>query len=236
MIRPRRLEAPDDSPEAVRHRTPASRLWYAAYGSNMHLDRLTAYLAGGRPAGGLRSYPGCRDPRSPARTAPVMLPGLLYFATESDVWTGGRAFYDPDATPAAQDGRNAELPSRAYLLTLSQFSDIAAQEMGREPGEDLDLTGAVTRGRARIGPGRYETLVCAGLLDGDPVMTFTAPWSSQDITMNAPSAAYLRHIAAGIVDAHGWSARRTAAYLAGCPGADSHWTATEIAALLTDPS
>ena len=234
MIRPRRLEALDDSPAAVRHRPPI-RLWYAAYGSNMHLDRLTAYLAGGRPAGGLRSYPGCRDPRGPARTAAVMLPGLLYFATESDVWTGGRAFYDPDADPD-QDGRSAELPCRAYLLTLSQFSDIAAQEMGREPGEDLDLTEAVTHGRARIGPGRYETLVCAGLLDGDPVVTFTAPWSSQDITMNAPSAAYLRHIAAGIVDSHGWSARQAAAYLAGCPGADGHWTATEIAALLTAPS
>lgn len=231
MTRPRRLEALDDSPEAVRRRTPVRRLWYAAYGSNMHLDRLTAYLAGGRPAGGLRSYPGCRDPRGPARMAPVMLPGLLYFATTSEVWTGGRAFYDPDATPA----RGGEMPSRAYLLTLSQFSDIAAQEMYREPGEDLDLTEAVTRGRARIGPGRYETLVCAGLLDGYPVLTFTAPWSSRDITMNAPSAAYLRHIAAGLVASHGWSARRAAAYLAGCPGADGHWTAPEIAALLAGP-
>jgi len=231
VTRPRRLEALDDSPEAVRRRTPVRRLWYAAYGSNMHLDRLTAYLAGGRPAGGLRSYPGCRDPRGPARMAPVMLPGLLYFATTSEVWTGGRAFYDPDATPT----RGGELPSRAYLLTLSQFSDIAAQEMYREPGEDLDLTEAVTRGRARIGPGRYETLVCAGLLDGYPVLTFTAPWSSRDITMNAPSAAYLRHIAAGLVASHGWSARRAAAYLAGCPGADGHWTAPEIAALLAGP-
>ncbi|WP_435603900.1 histone deacetylase [Streptomyces sp. bgisy130] len=236
MTRPRRLEALDDSPEAVRRRTPVHRLWYAAYGSNMHLDRLTAYLAGGRPPGGLRSYPGCRDPRGPARTAPVMLPGLLYFATTSEVWTGGRAFYDPDAAPArGSRPEGAELPSRAYLLTLSQFSDIAAQEMYREPGEDLDLTEAVAQGRARIGPGRYETLVCAGVLDGYPVLTFTAPWSSQDITMNAPSAAYLRHIGAGIVASHGWSARRAAAYLAGCPGADGHWTAAEIAALLTAP-
>ncbi|MGA5566420.1 histone deacetylase [Streptomyces platensis] len=233
MTGPRRLQALDDSPEAVRRRTPVRRLWYAAYGSNMHLDRLTAYLAGGRPAGGLRSYPGCRDPRGPTRMAPVMLPGLLYFATTSDVWTGGRAFYDPDAAPAR--GGRPELPSCAYLLTLSQFSDIVAQEMHREPGEDLDLSEAVTRGRARTGPGRYETLVCAGTLDGYPVLTFTAPWSSQDIAMNAPSAAYLRHIAAGIVASHGWSARRAAAYLAGCPGAEGHWTATEIAALLTGP-
>ncbi|MGW8555391.1 histone deacetylase [Streptomyces tubercidicus] len=239
MTRARRLAALDDSPEAVRHRSPVHHLWYAAYGSNMHRDRLTAYLAGGRPPGGLRSHPGCRDPRVPARTAPIMLPGLLYFATESQVWTGGSAFYDPDAAPARHPGGrpgSVELPSCAYLLTPSQFSDIAAQEMYREPGEDLDLTEAVTRGRSRTGPGRYETLVCPGLLDGYPVLTFTAPWSSQDIAMNPPSAAYLRHIAAGIVASHGWSARRAADYLAGCPGADGHWTATEIAALLTAPA
>ncbi|MFG2830383.1 histone deacetylase [Streptomyces sp. NPDC048434] len=239
MIRPQRLEALDHSPEAVRRRSPVRRLWYAAYGSNMHRDRLTCYLAGGRPLGGLRTYPGCRNPSPPARTAPVMLPGLLYFATESQVWTGGRAFYDPGpGTPA--DGAagypgSTQLPAQAYLLTLSQFSDIAAQEMYREPGGDLDLTEALTRGRAQAGPGRYETLVCAGLLDGDPVLTFTAPWSRQDIAVNPPSAAYLRHIAAGIVASHGWRALQAAEYLAGCPGAEGHWTAAEIAALLGDP-
>lgn len=196
----------------------------------MHLDRLNYYLAGGRPPGGLRSYPGCRDPRGPAQTAPVMLPGLMYFATESQVWTGGRAFYDPDH-PAS------ELPARAYLLTSEQFSDIAAQEMYRDPGADLDLAQVLAHGRARIGPGRYETLVCAGLLDGCPVLTFTAPWSSDDGTvgLNPPSAAYLEHIAAGIVASHGWSPQQAAAYLAGCPGARGHWTAAAIAELLTTP-
>ncbi|MCF3173329.1 histone deacetylase [Streptomyces sioyaensis] len=232
MIRPRRLEALDDSPEAVRRRTPVRRLWYAAYGSNMHRERLTAYLAGGRPPGGLRTCPGCRDPRDPTRTVPLMLPGLLYFATESQVWTGGRAFYDPGPARAAGAGR-PELPCRAYLLTTGQFSDIVAQEMYREPGEDLDLTQVLTHGRARIGPGRYETLVCAGTLDGYPVLTCTAPWSSDDVALNAPSAAYLRHIGAGIVAAHDWSVHGTARYLAGCPGAAGHWTAGEIAALLS---
>ncbi|MFE3552951.1 histone deacetylase [Streptomyces kronopolitis] len=230
MIRPRRLEPLDGSPEAVRRRMPVHRLWYAAYGSNMHRERLTAYLAGGRPAGGLRTYPGCRDPRPPARTAAVMLPGLLYFATESQVWTGGRAFYDPAAPSDAPD--LPELPAHAYLLTAGQFSDLVAQEMDREPGEDLDLTPVLTHGRARIGPGRYETLVCAGLLDGAPVLTFTAPWHREDIAPNAPSAAYLRHIGAGILAAHGWSVHRTARYLADCPGAAGHWSAGEIAALL----
>lgn len=235
MIRPQRLEALDHSPEAVRRLTPVRRLWYAAYGSNMHAERLACYLAGGQPPGGLRTYPGCRDPRPPARTAPLMLPGLLYFATESQVWTGGRAFYDPGPGAGRLRSGRAELPAQGYLLTLSQFSDIAAQEMCREPGRDLDLTEVLTRGRARTGPGRYETLVCAGLLDGYPVLTFTSPWNSQDIAMNPPSAAYLRHIAAGIVASHRWSARRAAEYLAGCPGAEGHWTATEIAALLGDP-
>ncbi|WP_336048857.1 histone deacetylase [Streptomyces sp. CA2R101] len=280
MIRPQRPEALDHSPETVRRLTPVRRLWYAAYGSTMHAERLACYLAGGRPPGGLRTHPGCRDPRPPARTAPLMLPGLLYFATESQVWTGGRAFYDPgpgagpepeadpgpdvelDLDPDRAPGGGAagrrpggptgrgpgdggaagrlrpggtEIPAQGYFLTLPQFSDIAAQEMYREPGRDLDLTEVLTRGRARTGPGRYETLVCAGLLDGYPVLTFTSPWSSQDIALNPPSAAYLRHIAAGIVASHGWSARRTAEYLAGCPGAEGHWTAAEIAALLGDP-
>ncbi len=235
MIRPRRPESLLPSSEATDGPRPGDQLWYAAYGSNMHLDRLTYYLVGGRPPGGLRSHPGCRDPRPPAHSAPVLLPGRMYFATESPVWTGGRAFYDPDYAPDRQ--APAELPGRAYLLTVSQFSDIAAQEMAREPGGELDLTDALTHGRARIGPGRYETLVCAGLLDGLPVLTFTAPWSSDDISvnLNPPSAAYLEHIAAGIIDSHEWSPLRTAEYLASCPGASGHWKAADIATLLSTP-
>ncbi|KPC59174.1 histone deacetylase [Streptomyces chattanoogensis] len=205
---------------------PTARIWYAAYGSNMDPGRLAAYLEGGRAPGGRRSHPGCRDPRPPARSAPVRLPGLLYFATESQVWTGGRAFYDPDA--------EGELVAYAYLLTVGQFSDIAAQEMYREPGEDLDLTEVLGRGRARLGPGRYETLVRAGQLDGFPVLTFTAPWPSAGVPLNAPSAAYLRHIAAGVVAAHGWTARQAAEYLAGCPGVAGRWAVAEIEGLVTE--
>lgn len=68
------------------------------------------------------------------------------------------AFYDPDA-----GGRT---PARAYLLTVGQFSDLAAQEMHRPPVSDLELVDAVTSGRHRFGPGRYETLVCVGERDG----------------------------------------------------------------------
>ncbi len=207
-------------------RPSSEHVWYAAYGSNMHRERLQCYLAGGRPPGGARTYPGCRDRRPPVRSLPVMLAGAVYFATESPVWQGGRAFYDPAAP--------GEAPAHAYLLTGSQFSDIAAQEMYRDPGAELDLTEVLARGRAETGPGRYETLVCPGSLDGLPVLTFTAPWGWRDVPGNAPSAAYLRHLAVGIVASHGWGAARAAEYLAECPGARERWTPAGVRALVEE--
>jgi hypothetical protein len=199
-------------------------VWYAAYGSNMHLARLRCYLLGGTPEGGTLVLPGCRNPADPVRSVPLMLPGQLYFATESLVWTGGRAFYDPDT--------RGEIAARGHLLTTDQFSDIAAQEMYREPGTDLDLTEAITSGRATLGPGRYETLVCAGTHDGYPILTFTAPWHCADLPGNPPSAAYLCHLAAGLVDSHGWDVERIAIYLAARPGANIGWTVASVTALL----
>jgi hypothetical protein len=155
-----------------------------------------------------------------------MLAGTLYFATESAVWTGGRAFYDPDGPD--------ETAARAYLISASQFSDIAAQEMYREPGADLDLAEAVARSREALGPGRYETLVCVGVLEGHPVVTLTAPWGHGDVPGNAPSGAYLRYLGAGLVEAHGWSAERAATYLATRPGADGRWTPESVAALFEE--
>ncbi|MFC5664813.1 histone deacetylase [Kitasatospora misakiensis] len=199
-------------------------VWYAAYGSNMHAERLACYLRGGRPVDGARDYPGCRDGRAPERSVPVRLPGLLYFALESRVWGGGMAFYDPHGRGTA--------PARAYLLTAGQFSDIAAQEMGGGPGADLDLGTVLRTGRDPQGPGRYQTLVCPGTLDGVPVLTFTAPWALAEAELNAPRARYLRSIAAGLADAHGWSGRRTAAYLSTRPGAAGHWTVDALLAAL----
>ncbi|MFF0478666.1 histone deacetylase [Streptomyces sp. NPDC004284] len=208
------------------------RVWYAAYGSNTHAERLRYYLDGGRPPGGAREFPGCRDRRPPARSVPVVLPGRVYFATASPVWGGGRAFYDP-----AADG---DAWGVAHLLTVGQLSDIAAQEMYREPGTDLDLAEILTTGRHALGKGRYETLVCPGFLDGVPVVTFTAPWpmpgdGDGDGGLRAPSAAYLRHLAAGLGRAGAWPHAEVAAYLAACPGAAGHWTAEAVAGLSTPP-
>ncbi|NEY34973.1 histone deacetylase [Streptomyces sp. PRKS01-65] len=202
------------------------RVWYTSYGSNMHLDRLAAYIQGGRPTGAAREYPGCRNPAMPARSIPVELTGAMYFATESPVWGGGRAFYDPQAT-----GR---MLARAHLVTADQFADIAAQEMYRAPNTDLDLVEVLTQGRAVLGEGRYETLVCAGQIEGMPVLTFTAPWGMNDVQWVPPSAAYARFLAAGLLSTGAWELDAVASYVAACPGAAGHWTQQSIIDLLIE--
>ncbi|MFE4455362.1 histone deacetylase [Streptomyces sp. NPDC056796] len=200
------------------------RVWYTSYGSNTHLGRLACYIGGGRPPGAGRVYPGCRDRRPPARSVPVELPGALYFATLSPVWGGGRAFYDP--------GCGGRVYARAHLVTASQFADIAVQEMYGEPGEDLDLGEVLESGVARLGSGRYETLVCPGRLDGLPVLTFTAPWRADEVEPVPPSPAYLRLIASGLVDAGAWDAAEVAAYLASARGVGGRWSRQAVRELL----
>ncbi|MFJ7267323.1 histone deacetylase [Streptomyces sp. NPDC099050] len=204
------------------------RVWYASYGSNMHMNRLAAYIAGGTPPGAARSHPGCRDRRTPERSIAVQLAGCLYFATESPVWTGGRGFYDPSAP-----GR---LLGRAHLVTVSQLSDIAAQEMYRDPGADLDLSRVLREGRDESGSGRYETLVCPGTVEGIPVLTFTAPWSVGDVEPIVPSAAYLRYLASGLLESGPWAEQEIADYLSACPGAAGHWTPRQVLGLLAEPT
>jgi hypothetical protein len=198
----------------------AALVWYVSYGSNMHADRLAAYLAGGTPPGGHRAYPGARDPRPPRRDLPVWLRGGIYFATHSPVWGGGRAFYDP-----ALPGRAA---ARGWLITAAQFSDITAQEMYREPGVDLDLSTVLTTGRDQIGSGRYDTLLHVGEAEGYPLLTFTAPWRAEEVEPVAPSPSYLRMLAGGLRAAHGWDTPRVAHYLAGLTGVSGSWQADDL--------
>jgi hypothetical protein len=202
------------------------RVWYVAYGSNLALERFRCYLTGGRPAGGARVYPGCRDPRDPSRIIGVEVPGQLVFAGESRVWGGGSAFYNPAAL-----GRVA---ARAYLVTPDQLGDVAAQEMRREPGgeyarelaallPDVDAVHA-------MGPGRYETVARVGEQDGVPMFTVTHG-TIADLEPRAPTLPYLRWIAAGLTEAHGWPAHRVAEYLHSAPGVTGVWTFEELLSL-----
>jgi hypothetical protein len=201
-------------------------LWYVSYGSNLSAARFGCYLAGGRPPGARRVYPGCRDRSIPGRTEPAWLAGGVYFATESPTWTGGVALLD-DTLPTVA-------AARRYLITAGQFSDVVAQEMRRVPTSDLDLTELLDTGRQALGSGRYETLVRVGETDGLPMVTFTAPWTRSDVDTRAPSAGYLRMIALGLMDTHGWSIDKASGYLAALPGVAGHWPATDIAGVVTN--
>ncbi len=176
-------------------------VWYVSYGSNMSEARLSAYLEGGVPPGGNRANPGARDGSPPRRSVPVDLPGALYFAGHSPQWHGGVAFYDHDA----EGGPTA---ARAFLITAHQFADIAAQEMYRVPQEGDPLVevviGGIDGGRHHVGPGRYETLVEVGRLEGVPMLLFTAPHGIDHVEHTQPSPAYLAMLADGLRESRQW--------------------------------
>lgn len=206
-------------------------VWYAAYGSNLHARRLAYYIDGGTPDGTDHTYPGFRDRTPPVKTQPLHLPGTIYFAWQSPVWTGGVAFYSPDhARPDWPEGA----AMRGYLLTTSQFSDLLTQEMYREPAEDLDLTEVLQHGRCQLGPGRYETLVLADAYDGIPVLTFTSPWDPHTVELRRPSARYLQMISTGLHESHGWEAPEISAYLLARPGVRDEWRSSDLRSLVSD--
>jgi len=206
------------------------RVWYAAYGSNLALGRFRCYLSGGRPLGGAREYAGCRDPRPPERMLSLHVEGGLVFAGQSGVWGGGMAFYDATAPGWAA--------CRAYLLTTDQFVDVVAQEMRRPPGGEFarNLAGVLPEVGSvhTLGPGRYETVLRLGEREGVPMFTVTHD-DVAGLELAAPTAPYLRWIAAGLHDAHGWDSARIGGYLAAAPGARGVWTEDEIAALAAPP-
>lgn len=186
-------------------------IWYVAYGSNLDSERFGYYVRGGKPPGAQRAVPGFRDPTPPRADRPVVMPGRVFFGWESPTWGGGIAFYDPTAEDT--------MLGRAYLLTEQQFADLAAQEMHREPGEDLDLDHVLQHRSHTMGPGRYETLHLLGELDGTPMLTFTVSGRERIEEGAAPVPAYLAHMARGLYDAHGLTRDRAAHYLAARPGA-----------------
>ena len=203
-----------------------SLVWYVAYGSNLERGRFGCYLEGGVPEGGARDYAGCSDPSAPAGDVPVELPGRLVFAGTSTVWGGGMAVYD-----RAGDGQVA---GRAYLLTRDQLGDVVAQEMRREPAGAFArrLAGALVEADSLqvLGPGRYETLVRLEDLDGRPAFTVTCD-DADELEPKAPTAPYLRMIAAGLRDAHGWETAQVVDYLAVAGGVDGAWSREDLEAV-----
>ncbi|WP_211220623.1 histone deacetylase [Gordonia shandongensis] len=193
--------------------TASDLVWYASYGSNLSTDRLLCYLRGGRPEGAARTYSGSRDGAPPRASVPLTLPGRIYFAGRSTAWGGGMAFYDPLAP--------GPTPSRAHLVTIEQFADIAAQERDEEPRPDGPVEDALrdpgllaADGADHLcGDGLYARLLRVATIDGLPVLTFTATHAIDDVPHVAPTEPYLAMISRGLAESHGWSTDEARGYL-----------------------
>jgi hypothetical protein len=188
-------------------------IWYASYGSNLSAERFACYITGGRPRGSRRTYVGARDKAPPAGTAALKISYQLYFSGESRVWGGSPAFIDTKPV----DGIVSL--ARAYLIGWDQFEDVVAQENSRPSASiEVDDQDLIPGFSWQIGSGRYQNLLCTGHLDDMPVVTFTAPWSMNEVTPGAPSADYLAMLITGLREAHDLSDEELVSYLGSAPG------------------
>lgn len=87
---------------------------------------------------------------------------------------------------------------------------------------------------AVLGPGRYETLHLVGEIDEVPVVTFTASWEHCEIDVNAPAAAYVKTIANGLAESHGWETDEICDYLLDRPGTKPTWTRQTLRTVIDD--
>jgi hypothetical protein len=168
--------------------TSDTRVWYAAYGSNLNRERLMAYLQGGPIPGGAGSQTGCRDPEPPRRESALWTPRGRLFCGWSERWQGAVAFLGPP------DGAGVWL--RLYDVSWEQFQDITAQENGLAAGEwSLDPARlAAGEDLPNAAPGWYDTVVHLGDHRGQPALCFTTSQPSILESPGEPSEAYMRHI------------------------------------------
>jgi hypothetical protein len=200
------------------------RVWYASYGSNASWDRFRTYLEGGAAPGAGTAQRGARDPSPPDDDLAVELPFTIYFARTSRKWGGSVAFADHERhDPPVGLGR-------AWLLTIEQFEDVAAQESGRD-AMACDLEVLRRDGHLRCGDGWYDQLLHVGDHGGMPIVTFTATEPLGDQPTGAPSGPYLRHVGAGLRAAHRLDDDELARYLLSCPGVSSGWDRASLDAL-----
>ncbi|MGH2759235.1 MAG: histone deacetylase [Actinomycetota bacterium] len=177
-------------------------VWYAAYGSNLSRPRFDFYLRGGTPQGASHAYPGARDPTEPIDDRPWEIGRELVFGGNSRTWGGGVAFVDPDA--------EVKTKARLYLITAEQFADVVAQENWLPPGE-VAVPGFDDGLELIVGADHtYGLVLSLGALDGHPILTFTQHRGTRSA---APSTAYLRHIGAGLREAHAMSVDEIVDYL-----------------------
>ena len=83
-------------------------VWYAAYGSNINMERFMKYIN------------RCTDTTAPVENMPYIFSNTMYFGGKSRVWGGAVAYLDP-----VKAGRTY---GRIYKITKQQFEEIQQME------------------------------------------------------------------------------------------------------------
>jgi hypothetical protein len=172
-------------------------VWYAVYGSNLLKKRFGCYIAGGKPEGSTKEYPGCRDKTPPREDRSITLQHELYFAGHSVAWNAAIAFVRHAAYGAQTHGR-------MYLLSYGQFNDVVRQENGRDvpgaivvpPHDELADGDHWSIDGYRL----YGRFIKTGVDDGHPVLTLTA--AQDNFAVGKPGEAYVKTIAAGLEETY----------------------------------
>lgn len=84
-------------------------VWYAAYGSNICVDRFKKYIN------------ACTNQADPVGTKNITIPYSIYFAGRSRTWGGKAVAYLDDSRPGMSWGR-------MYLITYKQYCEIQRME------------------------------------------------------------------------------------------------------------
>ena len=169
-------------------------IFYAGYGSNLSMQRFLCYIEGGRPDSGKRHHSGCEDRTPPLDGGLLRIRYPLYFAlpegkSETSNWgPGGVAFIG-----SIEDDSSSTI-CRIYRITRDQFENVRDQE----------------------GRGWYGRELVVGERDGLQVLAITSMTVLSNLL--SPSEAYLKTIAAGLLETGGLDSEAVADYLIDRPG------------------
>ncbi|WP_420491517.1 hypothetical protein [Neobacillus drentensis] len=200
-------------------------VWYASYGSNLHIDRFLCYIIGGKPEGSSKIETGCKNPSLPVASSTFTMNYPLYFAKEADKWESqGVAFIGLTEDPSCVTY------SKKYLISLDQFMDVMSQENnGIDFQVDLNLvinTGSNVYRRNAW----YGNILYLGEEKGFPIFTFTASWDVYDVEWKKPSHAYLSTLINGLKE--DYSNEEIYLYFQTKPGIIGKYNETELRNLI----
>ncbi len=207
-------------------------VWYASFGSGLSIENFMTFIEGGKMDGADRICVGCRDKTAPKKSMFLSLPYDLVFAGQSSTHSGGLAILGTDRSS------KSHTIARAYLITVEQFEDIAAQENFQTESIRLPLTAAIRAGHATIkgikGTRTYDELLYCGEYDRMPMFSLTSLKPHSQYT--APNPFYTQSLCKGLSQHPELNAKTAIEYLANRPGIIGNYSKKDITDLFNGAS